>query len=106
LGTASLDGTFKPTNATRRTFLFDDALKALDAKDLNRAENVLDRILFLNPYDVEALFERGLLAHERSDSEASVAFFKRVIELDPSIIEAQFLLGYHLRQLGDDGKVK
>lgn len=64
--------------------LFLHALRRLQAGDEEGVEEMLDRVIALEPHRADAWLERGLLAATRGDNEKAIADLKKYLELDPN----------------------
>ena len=63
--------------------LFLQALRRLQAGEEEGVEEMLDRVIAIEPHRAEAWLERGLLRAGRGDNEGAAADLKKYLELDP-----------------------
>lgn len=61
----------------------------------------LDYVLFKNPNDVEALYNRGTLRYELGDNRGAIADFTKLAKMEPEDIGAHQQLGIIYRNNGD-----
>src|SRR5260370_40983238 len=59
-----------------------------------------ERVIELQPDNVDALLNRGMIAYEQGDLESAGEFFQRAVQIEPSNAVALFNLGSTLEDLG------
>jgi tetratricopeptide (TPR) repeat protein len=85
--------TLEPTRADlyglRAQVLFEKHSKG-EAEGLPRSViDALKRALEIDPDEVRALFTRGLVCKRGGDARKALAYFKRVLKIDPKHLEAE-----------------
>ncbi|GEM_PF-4948518 len=68
--------------------------KAIVESEPKQAEKLLKQAISLNPENVEAHFQLGLLYGDQKKYDKAIKEYKRVVELDPQYPDAYFNLGY------------
>ena len=69
------------------------------AGELGGAAEVFERVLELDPQNVEAVTWLGRIALEQGESEAAVGYWERVLELEPDDATARYYLAQSREQL-------
>lgn len=67
---------------------------------LDRAADFFDRALEIAPEFADALSGRGLVALEAQDHPAAIVYFRRAVEADPTLFQAQLGLGTCYARMG------
>ncbi|MCQ9205065.1 MAG: tetratricopeptide repeat protein [Omnitrophica bacterium] len=79
--------------------LLEEAKSSLREKDLDRASELLEESIVLNPGHVDAYYELALLYSRRRAFHNSIAYLNRIIEVDDKSFKAFLSLGYAYREL-------
>lgn len=78
------------------------AQSALAGKDLDTAEKEFLAVVALDPRNSEALVNLGVIAMSRGDFQGASLRLRNALEVRPSLLQAQALLGVCQRRLGND----
>jgi len=78
-----------------------NAAEDLKANDANAAVTELNAVLALDPKNVEAYANLGVIAFFRHDYQSAAQNLRKALAIDPSIVKTQALLGICELRLGD-----
>jgi tetratricopeptide (TPR) repeat protein len=83
-----------------------EAESAIDAKNYDKARQVLTPYLAAHPGDARALFDRGYCDDAQGHAETAEGFYRQAIAADPKQFEATLALGLLLAQGGSEEAAK
>jgi tetratricopeptide (TPR) repeat protein len=92
------------TGATPAAAIHDHLRKAaedLKANDPNAAVKEFNAVLALDPKNVEAYANLGVVAYFRRDYQNASQYLRKALAIDPSLAKTQALLGICQKRLGD-----
>ena len=107
MGTQSTVRTSRDDNA-QIAALMSQAAKAFQAGKLDQLGSLLDQVLEINPDDTSALYNRGILHRDRDELFGAEVCFRRVLRLDPDMIDAYQALAdllYNVKHLLPAAKI-
>jgi tetratricopeptide (TPR) repeat protein len=87
MGTQNTARTSRDDNA-QIAALMSQAGKAFQAGKFDQLASLLDQVLEINPDDTSALYNRGILHRDRDELFGAEVCFRRVLRLDPDMIDA------------------
>jgi tetratricopeptide (TPR) repeat protein len=87
--------------AKNSVFWFNLGLMRAQNNDVNGAEQAYRRVLELNPVDLDALNNLGLLLYRKMQYEESTSLFEKLAGLNPSSVATKLNLGASAAKSGD-----
>jgi predicted Zn-dependent protease len=75
-----------------------EAETAIDAKNYDKARNLLDAYLSAHAADARALFDRGYCDDAQGHADSALSYYRKAIAADPQQFEAHMALGLLLAQ--------
>ncbi len=107
MGTQNTARTSRDDNA-QIAALMSQAGKAFQAGKFDQMGSLLDQVLEINPDDTTALYNRGILHRDRDELFGAEVCFRRVLKLDPDMIDAYQALAdllYNVKHLLPAAKI-
>ena len=107
MGTENTARTSRDDNA-QIAALMSQAGKAFQAGKFDQLASLLDQVLEINPDDTTALYNRGILHRDRDELFGAEVCFRRVLKLDPDMIDAYQALAdllYNVKHLLPAAKI-
>ncbi len=85
---------------------FQDAVKAVDAKDFQRAITLLTAYVAKNPSDADAFNYLGFSYRKLKDYDTAIKHYQKALDLDPKHLGANEYLGEAFLETGNLAKAK
>ena len=81
--------------------IFNLALQNYKNNNFNNAKNLYEKILNINPKNVEAQYSLGNVFYKLGQYQKALTNYKKTIQIDPKYVKAHYNTGVILHELGD-----